>query len=202
MKNIVFIIIITAASCLFTHVKAQDATAKLNEAENAYSSHNLDGTRSALQDALNEINKAIGKEILDILPTKFSDISYNEKDDNVTGSAGFAGLYVNRTYGTSVGKNAKIEIMGDSPLVTSINAILSMPMLMGSSESSGKKITINGYKALLKKNSGDNQNVSYTIQIPLNQTMLTFSVNGIPGESDVINLANTIPIDKIMKIAQ
>ena len=93
--------IIIAVQSLLTCVKAQDAAAKLDEAEKSYSSKDLDNARYALQEALNEINKAIGKDILDILPTKLSDITCNQKDDNVNGAAGFAGLFVNRSYGTS-----------------------------------------------------------------------------------------------------
>ncbi len=203
MKNIIYIIIIIAVQSLLTFVKAQDAAAKLDEAEKSYSSKDLDNTRYALQDALNEINKAIGKDILNILPTKLSDITYNQKDDNVNGAAGFAGLFVNRTYGASDGKNAKIEIMGDSPLLTSLNALLAMPTFFGASDPNNKRIKISGYKAMLKKETNsETQVVTYTVQIPLNQTLLTFTVKGIPAENDVIALANSLPIDKIVKIAE
>jgi hypothetical protein len=201
MKNIITIGILIVLSCSLNNLKAQDASAKLNEAENSYSSHKLQNTRDALQEAIMEINKAIGKDILDMLPKKIKNLSYNEKDDNITGAAGFAGLFVNRSYGNSDSSNAKIEVMGDSPLISSVNAILSLPAIMMTDKSS-KKITVSGYKALLKKESSENQVTGYTLQIPVNQTLLTLEVHGIKSESEVITIANTLPLEKISKVSK
>lgn len=203
MKKIVYITAIIVLGNLTAVVKAQDAAPKLNEATKAYAAKDLDGTRFALQEALVEINKAIGKEILSALPTKISDISYNEKEDNISGAAGFAGLFVNRTYGTPEGKNGKIDIMGDSPLLTAINAILAMPAIMGTSNPNEKRIKVGGYKSLLKKDVNTETNVvSYTLQIPINQTLVTLEVKGIAAENDVIAIANSLPIEKIAKVSQ
>jgi hypothetical protein len=201
MKNIITLGILIVLSCSLNNLKAQDATAKLNEAESSYSSHQLQNTRDALQEAIMEINKAIGKDILDMLPRKIKNLACNEKDDNITGAAGFAGLFVNRSYGTSDSSNAKIEVMGDSPMISSINAILSLPAIMMTDKSS-KKITVSGYKALLKKESSENQVTGYTLQIPVNQTLLTFEVRGIKSESEVVAIANSLPLDKISKLSQ
>ena len=171
-------------SCLMaSNIKAQDAAAKLNEADAAYSSKNLDNTRYALQQALIEINKAVGKDILDLLPQKITDIDVVPKEDNVSGSSGFAGLFVNRSYGQGV-KNAKIEIISDSPMLSGLNAMLSMPMIMGNSNPNEKRMKISGYKAMLQK-STDSTSVSYTLQIPLNQALFTLHTKGIPDENTV-----------------
>lgn len=199
MKKTIYILISICISLSIAN--AQETSAKLKEAETAYSNHNLDNARMALQDALEGINKEIGNEILKMLPVKLNELSCNQKEDNVTGASGFAGLFVTRSYASGE-KNGKIEIMGDSPMIVSLNAILSMPTFMSGSNSNDKKVKVAGYKGLLSKSAGDNNNTSYTLQIPMNQTLVTFTVKGIFTENDILNMANTIPFDKIAKYAQ
>ena len=175
---------------LFTTVKGQDPTGKLNEAETEYAAKNLDNTRFALQGALAEINKAIGMEMLNLLPKSFGNLIANEKEDNVSNAAGIAGVFVTRKYG-SENKTASIEIMGDSPMLTSLNALLSMPAIMSSSDPNQKRIKVGGYKSLLQKDSGDNKEVSYTIQVPMNTTLVTLHYKGFTDENEIIKLANS-----------
>lgn len=198
MRNI---FVTCVAVCLTLSLQAQDATSKLNEAESAYASNNLDNARFALQSALSEINIAIGKEILGLLPKKLNDMQFNAKDDNATSGVGYSGMVVTRTYGVSGQKSANIQIMGDSPLLTSINALLALPMIMGSSEN-GKRVKINGYKSILKKETDANNVVSYNFQIPVNQTLITFDIHGVPEESAAIALANSLPVEEISKMGQ
>lgn len=202
MKKLKYIVPIIIAIFVSTNAKSQDVASKLKEAQSAYSSGSLDNARFALQQALEEINKAIGKEILGVLPVKMGDMPYVEKEDNVTGAAmGNASLYVNRKYGTD-DKNVKIEIISDSPLLAGINAMLAMPSFLGTGNANQKRIKIAGYKALMQKNSDDNGKASYDIQVPFNQSLLTVRCQGISSENDAIAMANSIAIDKIVKLAQ
>jgi len=202
MKELKYILLIVITILISINGRSQDVASKLNEAQSAYASGNLDNARFALQQALEEINKAIGKEILGLLPVKMGDMAYIEKEDNVTGtSLGYSGLYVNRKYGTDE-KNVKIEIISDSPLLAGINALLSMPSFLNAGNPNQKRIKISGYKALLQKNSDDNGKTSYDIQLPFNQSLLTVRSQGVNNENDVIALVNSIAIDKIVKIAQ
>jgi hypothetical protein len=201
MRKTIYTLALAVICLLASNIKAQDAAAKLSEADASYSSKDLENTRYALQQALIEINKAVGKDILELLPKNITDLAVVPKDDNVSGSAGFAGLFVNRTYGEGE-KNVKIEIISDSPMLAGLNAMLSMPMIMGNTNPNEKRMKISGYKAMLQKSSSDETNVSYTLQIPLNQALFTLHVKGIPGENDVINIANGLPLDQIAKLAQ
>jgi hypothetical protein len=201
MRKTIYTIALVVLCLLTSNVKAQDASAKLNEADASYSSKNLENTRYALQQALIEINKAVGKDILELLPRTISDLQVVPKEDNVSGAAGFAGLFVNRTYGQGE-KNVKVEIISDSPMLAGLNAMLSMPMIMGNTDPNQKRMKISGYKAMLQKSTSDETNVSYTLQIPLNQALFTLHVKGIPAENDVINMANGLPLDQIAKLAQ
>ncbi len=201
MKKSIYITAMAIFCMLASNASAQDATAKLNEAEASYSSKDLENTRYALQQALTEINKAVGKDILDLLPKAISGLDVVAKEDNVSGAGGFAGLFVNRTYGQGE-KTVKIEIISDSPMLAGLNAMLAMPMIMGNSDPNQKRMKISGYKAVLQKSTSDETNVSYTLQIPLNQALFTLHVKGIPAENDVISIANGLPLDQIAKLAQ
>lgn len=202
MNRLLHIVAIVTLGFFFYNAQAQDAVAKLKEAESAYDAHKLDDARTALQDAITAINMASGKEILAALPAKMSDLQNNTKDDNVSSAGGFAGVTVTRTYGTDK-KTAKVVILGDSPLLAGINSLLSLPAFMSGSNPDQKRIKVGGYKGLLNKSSNSETNeVSYTVQVPVNQTLVTFEVKGVPSENDVISMANTLPMDKIAKLAQ
>jgi hypothetical protein len=183
---------------------AQEFDKSISSAKAAYSAGNLEDTRFNLENALREIEIAIGKEVMKVLPTTIGGLPYNTKEDNVTGmSASFAGLYVHRTYGSGEGKNAFIDIVSDSPLMAGINAILAMPMVMSSGDNAQKVIKIQGYKTLLSKQTDENgQTTGYDVQTPFGNSMLTFHYTGDISESEITKLASTIPLEKIIAIAQ
>jgi hypothetical protein len=201
MKNL-FLSILTL--CVCSIVVAQDFTSSLASAKTAYSSGNLEDARFNLENALRQVDMAIGKEVMKVLPTTLGTLAYNTKDDNVSGmSSSFAGLYVHRTYGTAEDKNANVDIVSDSPMMAGISAILSMPMIMNSGDNNQKVIKIQGYKTLLTKQVGETgQTTGYDVQTPFGNSMLTLHYNGNILEADITKLANTIPIEKIIAIAQ
>ena len=201
MKNLI-LSILTIGVC--TVVMAQDFNASISGAKSAYTSGNLEDARFNLENALREVDIAIGKEVLKVMPTMLGTLAYNVKEDNVTGmSASFAGLYVHRTYGTTPEKRATIDIVSDSPIMAGINAILSMPMVMNTGDGSQKVIKVQGYKTLLTKQSDENsQTTGYDVQTPFGSSMLTLHYDGNISESEIVKLANTIPLEKIISIAQ
>ena len=92
--------------------------------------------------------------------------------------------------------------MGNSPLVASINAILSIPFMGNSGDGTQKVVKVHGYKSVLQKTVDTETNVTdFTLQIPLNSTLITFTVNN-STEADVLRLANTIPLPEIAKLIQ
>jgi hypothetical protein len=201
MKNLI-LSILTLGLC--TVVMAQDFTASMSGAKTAYASGNLEDARFNLESALREVDVAIGKEVMKVLPTTLGTLAYNPKDDNVTGmSSSFAGLYVHRTYGTVEGKKATLDIVSDSPMMAGINAILSMPMVMNTGDGSQKVIKVQGYKTLLSKQSDENGQVTgYDVQTPFGNSMLTLHYDGNISEAEIVKLANAVPLEKIISIAQ
>jgi hypothetical protein len=200
MKKILFALTMGLTLLFGRNIYSQDVQANLDAARSSYQSGDLENTRFALQEALNYINQAIGQEILGLLPASMGGMDKTADGDNVTGTGmGFAGLFVNRSY-AGENKDASIEIVGDSPLMTSINALMAMPAFM-SSDPNQKRIKIGTYKALQTKSTDDQGVVTYEIQLPLTNTLLTFKCTGFQNESEATGMANTIPIDKIAKLA-
>lgn len=201
MKKILIGLTIALAMLSGKNLYSQDIQANLDAARSAYQSGDLENTRFALQEALNFINQAIGQEILGLLPISLGGMEKTTDGDNVTGTGmGFAGLFVNRSYAGG-NKSASVEIVGDSPMMTGINALLAMPAFM-SSDPNQKRIKIGTYKALQTKSTDDQGIVTYDIQVPLTNTLLTLRCTGVDNENEVAVMANALPVDKIAKLAE
>lgn len=180
---------------------AQDFDKNLTAARSSYASGDLENTRFSIEQMLGELDMIIGKEILKSLPVKMGTMTYNEKQDNVTGGGG-TGLFIHRDYGTSP-KSANLEVINNSPLITSINAILSIPV-MGSmmSNENQKVIKIQGYKSLLNKSvNTETGKTSYELQVPVNNTLVTLKLDDT-NESEITSLGGTIPLAKIVQLGQ
>jgi len=178
---------------------AQNFDSKIAEAQSAYKSGNLDDARVALQDALNEVNITIGKEVLELLPETMKDLSFDKEQDDVNGTGlGYAGLYVSRSYGeTDIQKSASIVIITDSPLMAGFNTFLNMPAIMTSgTDSDQKRIKVGTYKAVLQINESEDGTKNYDVQVPFGTSLLTFHCDGY-SEDDVVAMANTIPVARI-----
>lgn len=182
-------------------VLAQEFDKNISTARSSYASGNLQDSRFAMEQMLRDLDMAIGKEVLKLLPTKVGALAVNEKEDNVTGSGG-VGLYVNRHYGVDP-KRASIEIINNSPLITSLNAILSMPVIGGMVRDENQKIVrIQGYKSILNKVvNTDTGKTNYELQVPMNNTLLTLKIDDTT-ESEITAAANAIPLAKIVQMAQ
>jgi hypothetical protein len=201
MKKILFTftVILTLSSGM--QLYSQDIQANLDAARSSYQSGDLENARFALQEALSFINQAIGQEILGMLPASIGGMAKTEGGDNVTGTGmGFAGLFVSRSY-TGDNKNSSVEIVGDSPMMAGINALLSMPAFM-TSDPNQKRIKVGSYKALLTKGADDQGIVSYDIQLPFSNSLLTFKCAGVANENEVVAMVNSLPVDKIAKMSE
>lgn len=198
MKKIFTIICIIA---LGFGLQAQDVNEKLDEAQSAYKSGELESARFALQEALAGINQAIGREILELLPTQLGDMPKVETDDNVTGTTVmFAGLFVNRRY-VGEASTASVEIMSDSPLIAGINAFMALPAIMVT-DPNQKRIKVDNYRGMLTKSEDTDGTVSYDAQIPVGSTLFSFRTTGIDNEKAVTDYLNQLQIGKISKIAE
>lgn len=200
MKTILTIII-SGLLIVFQTARTQEVAQKLDEASSSYGAGDLENARFALQQALQEVNIAIGNEILNLIPEELGEMTKVDEQDDVTGTNyGFAGLYISRSY-QGEERESKIEIVSDSPLLAGINALLSMPVFMGSGPDQ-KRIKVNGYKALLSRSEVPDGTVTYDVQLPFGSSLLTFQSTGISDEKEIEDILSRIPVDDIVKLAQ
>lgn len=199
MSNKLFFFILFLA--LSTAGVAQDFSKNIATARDAYAGGNLEDARFAMQQMLNDLDMAIGKEVLKMLPAKMGAHASNAANDQVTANTGLAGVVIHREYG-SAEKMLTLDLMGNSPLVASINAILSIPFIGNSGDGTQKVIKIDGYKGMLQKSvDEETKKTDYTLQVPIGSTLLTFTAPDT-NEDEVIKMANTIPLSQITKMVQ
>jgi len=197
MKKIFLLLFIVAG----LSANAQDFDKNLATARTSYSSGDLENARFAMESMLRDLDMAIGKEILKLLPTQLGTLKANEKEDNLSGGTGFVGLFVQRSYGADP-KRGNIEIINNSPLMTSIGAIINMPMGGMMRDENQKTIKVQGYKSLLTKNvNSETGKTNYELQIPINNTLVTLKADDTT-ETEITGFANSIPLPKIAQIAQ
>jgi len=194
-------ILITMTLCCSQFLLAQNDFKKgLNEARASYASNKLDDSRFAMQQMLYELDMITGKEVLKLLPQKMLDGSIVAKADNVSGASGFVGVIIHREWGKdgSPDKNISMDIISNSPLIASLNALLSLPFIGNTGDN--KVVRIAGYKALVSKiDAGGTTN--YDLQLPLNSSLITLKAPGL-SQDQVIKLANTLPVPEIAKMLQ
>jgi hypothetical protein len=197
MKHHIFVLVLLISTTAY----AQDFSKNLATAKSSYSSGKLEDARFAMQQMLNDIDVLVGKELLKALPTKFDALVSNPKTDNVTVNTGIAGVLIHRDYGTG-DKTATLDIMSNSPLVASLNALLSIPFVGNSGDGTQKVVKIQGYKAVLQKNEDtENNKTNYTLQIPLNSTLITLVGNNCT-DAEVLKWGNSLPMAEIARMIQ
>ncbi len=196
MKNLFIVIIIFVA----TKGTAQNFTADINNAKTSYSAGKLEDAHFALQQAMQEIDMIIGKEVIKQLPAKMDAFNANAKDDNVTSNVGFVGTTIHRSYGPA--DDVDLSIIGNSPLISTINVFLNTPLLGGMmSNGNNKIIKVQGYKGQLTKDANSNGQTNYTIQLPLGSSLITFTGKNTT-DTQIMSWANTLPLQQIAKLIQ
>lgn len=194
MKKILFLSLLFAAYA----ASAQEFAKQTTAARTAYAAGKLDDSRFAMQQMLQELDMPAGKEIMKLLPQKMEGKTTVSSKDNVSGASGRAGVVVHRVYGAG-DKNIDLEIITNSPMIGSLNTVLSVPFIANNGDQ--KVVRIDGYKALVQKVSGENGAPDYELQLPLNSTLITLKAPGYT-QDQVIKLAGTIPVAQIAKMVQ
>lgn len=177
---------------------AQEFAKQASTARSSYTAGKLDDSRFAMQQMLQELDLMTGKEIVKILPPKMEDKTAAIAKDDISGASGWAGVVIHREYGTG-DKNVDLEIITNSPMIGSLNALLSMPFIANNADQ--KVVKINGYKALVQKVSGENETSNYDLQLPLNATLITLKAPGYT-QDQVVKMAGALPIAEIAKMVQ
>jgi len=199
MKKLILLIIVITATAA---VNAQDFKTDVATAKTSYTAGKLEDAHFALQQMLQEIDIIIGQEVLKLLPQNLDTMKVNTKDDNVSGNIGFVGATIHRSYGAG-DKTTEIEIVNNSPMIGTLNAFLTSPLLSGlGSDGKTKVIKIQGYKARLTKEDGAEEGkTNYRIEMPFSNALLTLRVDDTT-DTKILAMANTLPIEQIAKLIQ
>lgn len=184
----------------FSPILAQDFQKDITTAKSAYSSGKLEEAHFALLQALQEIDIRIGQEVLKLLPQQMDTMKVNAKDDQVSGNTGFVGTTINRTYG--VVPSGELSIISNSPLMGTLNAFLNAPLIGGmATDGNSKIIRVQGYKGRLEKEKRENGDLDFTVQVPLNNSLITFKTYR-SAEDKVLKMIETLPLQQIAKLIQ
>ena len=194
--------ILLACVCLVASSIAQDFAKDMVTAKSAYNAGKLEEAHFALQQAMQEIDIIIGKEVLKLLPTKMDSLAVNTKDDNVSSNVGFVGATIHRSYGKFT-KKADLSIISNSPMVAMLNSILNAPLLGGMmKDENSKTVKVHGYKARLERRPGSTDDkYDYDLQVPLGSALITFTVDDCT-DTEILAMANTLPLPEIAKLIQ
>ena len=181
---------------------AQDFSKDMATAKSSYNAGKLEETHFALLQAMQEVDIIIGKEVLKLLPPKMDTLSVNTKNDQVSANAGFIGCTIHRSYG-KMAKKADLTIISNSPLVAMLNSVLNTPLLGGMmNDGNSKTVKVQGYKARLQKKPGSTEEKNdYELQIPLGNALITFAVDDCT-DTEILAMANTIPLPQVAKLIQ
>lgn len=180
---------------------AQGFDKAINTAQSAYDAGKLEEAHFALQQAMQEVDIIIGKEVLKLLPAKMEDLASNPKNDKVISNTGFMGATIHRSYGDTA-RRADLDIISNSPMIATLNSFLNLPMIGGMmSDPNNKTVKVQGYKGRLSASDLADNKKQYELQIPLGSALVTFVVRE-GTESEVLAMANTLPMQQIAKLIQ
>src|ERR1700692_4947627 len=105
MKNFILLIALAAAA---NFCRAQDFNKAMATAKASYSAGKLEDAHFALQQAMQEVDLTVGREVLKLLPSKLGTMTSVAKVDNVSSNVGFVGATIHRAYGQGA-QNADIS---------------------------------------------------------------------------------------------
>jgi hypothetical protein len=199
MKSLIILpVFILSATIAFSQ---GDFKTQITTAKKSYAGGKLEETHFALQQALQELDIIIGKEVLKLMPQKLDSITANPGEDRVSANVGFIGATIHRSYGAT--GRLQVEIINNSPLIGTLNMFLNSSFLGGMVRDENTKVVkVQGYKARLEK-QGENENGknNYTLQLPFNGALMSFTANGL-DEKAVLAAANSFPLQEIAKLIQ
>ena len=149
-KLMISILALSFSIAIFAQSQAETF---INEASGYVKAKNYKQAQMSLQDAINEINNLLAKEVMAQLPTEINGLKAQTDNDN-TSSAGMGmlggGMTIGRTYQSADGKQkGEVNIISNSPMISSMSMMLNNPMFMTASNNQ-KAVRVGTRRAILK----------------------------------------------------
>ena len=178
----------------------------IKEAQDYLAKKDYKQAQLSLQDAINDINTLLAADIAKSLPAEINGLKAEGDGDVNTGGMGMVGggFTITKKYlnPTNKDNDAEVQLLANSPLLTSMNMYLTNPGMMGSEY---KSVRVGTQRAIMKSEMQDayddkgksKQIRSSEIQIPLSQTLITINARGFATEQDELAFANKLDIAKL-----
>jgi hypothetical protein len=178
----------------------------IKEAQDFMAKKDYKQAQLSLQDAINNINILIAEDIAKSLPAEINGLKAENEGNVNTGTMGMVGggFTITKRYAhpTNKDNSAEVQIMGNSPLLSTMNMALANPAMMGQDY---KSVRVGTQRAIMKSemqdfyddNGNSHKARSSEIQIPLNQTLIKIDANGFATEQAELDFANKLDIPKL-----
>jgi hypothetical protein len=192
---------IAALFCL--HATGQNqAETFIKEAQDFLAKKEYKQAMLSLQDAINDINMMVAKQVADSLPAEINGLKAEGESEISAAGMGMmgGGMQIIKRYRneTKTGNDAEVQILANSPMLTTMNMYLTNPSMLGPGY---KSVRIGSNRAIAKTDMQDDGSGTKTrsteIQVPLGQTLLTVRTNGFATEQDELAFATKLKLDKI-----
>ncbi len=203
MKKIALFLL--AASIGYKATGQSQAETFINEALDYLTKKEYKQAQLSLQDAINDINTMLAKQVAESLPAEINGLKA-EGEAEVSG-AGMGiiggGMQIMKRYRNETvnGNDAEVQIMANSPMLSTMNMYLTNPGMLGPGY---KSVRVGTNRAILKNemqdfdDNGSTKKIRSTeIQIPLGQTLITLHTNGFATEQDELAFAIKLDMEKI-----
>ncbi len=187
IRKIACIVILGVSSVAYP-VYADDVTEAINEAVTAYNDNDFAEAMSQLSYATQLVSQKKGEYLVSILPQPMDGWTSDEAENVSQGGVMGAGVQVSRQYTKTEGRASfQIEIIADSPMVASMAAMYSNPMLLTAGGAKIKKIK--GKKAFVIE-----KRKKVEITIVAGSTLVKGSGRNVTG-AEALAYIESLPID-------
>lgn len=178
----------------------------IKEAQDYLAKKEYKQAQLSLQDAINDINTILARQVAESLPAEINGLKADGDGEVNAGGMGMigGGMQITKRYRNETKKEneAEVQILANSPLLSTMNMYLTNPSMLGTNY---KSVRVGTNRAILKSEMQDADNGSggsvkirsTEIQIPLGQTLITIRTGGFATEQDELAFANKLGLEKI-----
>lgn len=201
MKKFAFFFI-AALICIRVSGQSQAETF-IKEAQDFLAKQEYKQAILSLQDAINDINMLLAQQVAESLPAEINGLKADGDSEVSTAGMGMmgGGMQITKRYRNEAkeGNDAEVQILANSPLLSTLNMYISNPGMLGQEY---KSVRVGATRAILKsetEDDGTTKTRSTEIQIPLGQTLIMVRANGFATEQEELAFANKLDLEKIRK---
>lgn len=201
MKKFAFFFI-AALICIRVSGQSQAETF-IKEAQDFLAKQEYKQAILSLQDAINDINMLLAQQVAESLPAEINGLKADGDSEVSTAGMGMmgGGMQITKRYRNEAkeGNDAEVQILANSPLLSTLNMYISNPGMLGQEY---KSVRVGATRAILKsetEDDGTTKTRSSELQIPLGQTLIMVRANGFATEQEELAFANKLDLEKIRK---